>query len=129
MQPMGCTSATRFGSTEIEGMNPENLNFDLAARRPLDLTLSLPGCLLAGLHPGHLVGLRSAINGTLLPLRLVYSGVSAICLVAPFATVLIAMTLFYLRATRRNIQREHHRLIWLRIVRAIGHDSRLLVAR
>lgn len=129
MKSMKCKSATTFGSTEIVGISAEDLNFHSAARRPLHLNWSVPGYLLAGLHPCHLPGLQPAVAGPLLSLRLVYSGVSAICSVAPLAAALIALTLLYLRGTRIRRQRKYHRFLWQRIVDAIGRRSRLLGVR
>lgn len=129
MKSMKCKSATTFGSTEIVGISAEDLNFHSAARRPLHLNWSVPGYLLAGLHPCHLPGLQPAVAGPLLSLRLVYSGVSAICSVAPLAAALIALTLLYLRGTRIRRQRKYHRFLWQRIVDAIGRRWRLLGVR
>lgn len=124
----GCKSETTCGSTETAGINSDDLNFRSSARRPLHLAWSVPGYLLAGLHPCHHLCMYIAVSAPHLSLRLVYSAVSAICSVAPLAAALIALTLLYLRGTRIRLQREYHRFIWQRIVNAIV-DSRLLAVR
>lgn len=128
MKSSECKSETMFDSSRLAGLDPENPSSGFFALGWLQLRGSVaPGSLLAALHPCHFLCLQHAASADL-ALRLVYSGVSAICSVAPFAVALIALTLLYLRATRRNLQREIHRLIWLRIEHAIGRDSRLTAA-
>lgn len=124
-------SGTASRSAEIGERNAENSNSVFSASGALELTKSLmPGSLLAPvLHPGHLLCVHAAASEDLLVLRLVFSGVSALCLVAPYAAALIALTLLYLRGMRRKLQRENQHLIWQRIVHAIGRDSRLFVVR
>lgn len=119
MKLMECRLETTSGATEISKVTDENFNLDLSAGGALKITRSLtPGSLLGALHPCHLVCL---LQPAALSLRLVYSGVSAICSVAPVAAALIAVTLLYLRVTRRHLERENHRVLWQRIVHAIGH--------
>lgn len=85
MKSIECKSSTTFDSTEIAGMDAENRDFNLSARGPLPLCRSLvTGNLLLAVHPCHLLCVQDITGGTLLPLRLVYSGASAICSVAPF---------------------------------------------